>query len=362
MLQQVLLLTGSSSSGPDPDSFNFADQTDVDTSTVITSDTITLTGGFFNKTVTRGAGCDSFSVNGGSFIAGPLNSVYSGDTLAIKQTSSASNGHTTTATISVGATDSTWSVTTMSSQPDSFNFTNQPYVDKSTAITSDTVTLSGGFSNKTATCTNCTVSINGGSFVSGPVTGVDSGDTLAIKQTASSSFGTTTNASVIVGTTGSGNWGITTIPDPAGFNNTAWTTAKNDADSMSSAASTVSSLTITGRAVTYGSRAAYATFNSDCSTASTLANAALSALNTYISSASAAHITSYHSAASSASSQMSTVNTDAAAVKSDLIGLGINHDDYFWGTFFANPAAGGSVQDTVNIASSAISAAIASGP
>jgi hypothetical protein len=97
--------------------------------------------------------------------------------------------------------------------PNSFSFTAQTLVQKSTVITSDTVTLPGTFSGATATCgSNCTgISINGAAMVAGPVSGIKTNDTIAIRLTSSSSNNTSVTASVTVGTTTS-TFTVTTVP------------------------------------------------------------------------------------------------------------------------------------------------------
>ena len=97
-------------------------------------------------------------------------------------------------------------------QPNAFSFTNQTGVALSSAIASNNVTLGGGFTSLTATCgAGCTgISINSGAFVAGPVSGVNSGNTIAIRQTSSGSYGTQATTSVTIGTTTSSTWSVTT--------------------------------------------------------------------------------------------------------------------------------------------------------
>jgi len=95
-----------------------------------------------------------------------------------------------------------------------FGFNNQTGVDLSSTITSEVETLGGGFTNLTATCgAGCAkISINGGPFTAGPVTGVNSGNTIAIQLTSSASYSTTVTASVTVGSVSSSTWSVTTGP------------------------------------------------------------------------------------------------------------------------------------------------------
>ena len=98
-------------------------------------------------------------------------------------------------------------------QPAAFSFpaynTQTPFA----SVASATVVLAGGFVNKTATRgSRCTgISINGGSYVLGPVTGVNSGDTISITQDAGDENSDIT-CRVTVGTTQSSLWHVTCFP------------------------------------------------------------------------------------------------------------------------------------------------------
>lgn len=99
--------------------------------------------------------------------------------------------------------------------PTAFGFTAQTGAALSSTITSNTVTLSGTFTNKTATCgTGCTAIAKNGTWGGTTVSGFSAGDTIAIQQTSSASVNTATTASVTVGTTTSGTWSVTTLSDP----------------------------------------------------------------------------------------------------------------------------------------------------
>lgn len=102
---------GTAVSGPDP--FGFIDVNGAAVSTVITSNTVTLTGTFTNLTATCGPNCTGISINGAAFVAGPVMGVNTGDTIAIRQISASSPGIPTSASVSLGSTVSrTWEVLT----------------------------------------------------------------------------------------------------------------------------------------------------------------------------------------------------------------------------------------------------------
>jgi len=95
-----------------PNAFSFTDVTDQTTLTTITSNTATLTGTFSGLTGTCGTGCTGVSRNGGAFAASATG-FGTGDTIAIRQITSASGATATTASVTVGGTTSgTWTATT----------------------------------------------------------------------------------------------------------------------------------------------------------------------------------------------------------------------------------------------------------
>jgi hypothetical protein len=193
-----------------PLAFSFTNQTGVNLSTTITSNTVTLTG-FIGSLTATCSGCTAIAHNGvwgGTTVTG----FATGDTIAIQVLSSASYGTAVTATATVGGTTSgTWTVTTTSTGPSAFSFTNVTGATTGITYTSNTVTLAGGFAGSlTATCSNCTgIALNGVWGVS-PMTGFVNGSTIAIRQTSSSGAGVAVTATATVGTTTSGTWSVTT--------------------------------------------------------------------------------------------------------------------------------------------------------
>jgi hypothetical protein len=121
-----------------------------------------------------------------------------------------------TASVTAGTTTSgTWSVTTTSSTPSAFNFTDQTGVAVGPfTVYSNAVTLSGFTGTLTAVCnTGCTGIALNGVWGGTTVTGFTSGSTITIAQLASGSASTPTTASVTVGSTTSSTWTVTTLAD-----------------------------------------------------------------------------------------------------------------------------------------------------
>lgn len=132
----------------------FTNQTGVALNATITSNTITSSAA---GTATCGAGCTAISINGAAFVAGPVLGVNVGDTIAIRQTSSASTSTTTTATVSVGATASAaWSVTTTNLPPGSWTdaLTDETKVDTVQNISATYSSAGGGYYRNSTTTVN----------------------------------------------------------------------------------------------------------------------------------------------------------------------------------------------------------------
>lgn len=93
-----------------PDAFNFVDVTGAALGAVITSANITIAGINTATAVTISGAGAQFSINGGAW--GTTGNITNGQTLAVRTTSSASASTAVTATVTVGGTSDTWSVTT----------------------------------------------------------------------------------------------------------------------------------------------------------------------------------------------------------------------------------------------------------
>ena len=92
-----------------PDSFNFSDQTDVEPSTPITSNAITVSG--INAAAPISISGGSYSINGGAFTS-TSGTVSNGQTVTVRVTSSSNFATTASATLTIGGVSDTFSVTT----------------------------------------------------------------------------------------------------------------------------------------------------------------------------------------------------------------------------------------------------------
>lgn len=98
-----------------PNQFTFTDVTGANTSQTYTSNTITLSGSFTSSTATiTGSGSPLMSINGGTFTS-TSQTVSSGDTVQLRNTSAASAGTVRNAVLTINETTDTYSITTTSS-------------------------------------------------------------------------------------------------------------------------------------------------------------------------------------------------------------------------------------------------------
>lgn len=92
-----------------PDAFSFAPQLDVAPGTVVTSNPIVVSG--INTAAAVSVTGGTYSINGGAYTAA-AGSVHSGDTVTLRQTSSAAFSSTTIATLTIGGMGANFQATT----------------------------------------------------------------------------------------------------------------------------------------------------------------------------------------------------------------------------------------------------------
>ena len=127
-----------------PAPVDFTDQTNVPANQVVTSAAITITGLTQGATVSVANG--SYEINGSGGFMTSTGTIYNGQTLRARVTSSSSPGVPATVTVTVGGIPITFTVTTGSgggTGPDPFTFTEFSGADVLTTYTSLPVTLTG---------------------------------------------------------------------------------------------------------------------------------------------------------------------------------------------------------------------------
>ncbi len=182
---------------PTPDAFSFTDQTDVELSTLTTSNTIMVSG--INTTTAISVLGGEYSIDGGPFTAVD-GMVTAGQMVSLQQTSSADFSTTTDTVLDIGGVIGTFSVTTRDADqtPDAFSFTDQTDVELSTLITSDAITVSGIEIAVPISVTGGEYAIDGGPFTAADGT-VSEGQSVTLQQTSSADFSTTTDTLLDIG-------------------------------------------------------------------------------------------------------------------------------------------------------------------
>jgi uncharacterized protein YkwD len=198
-----------------PAPFTFTDQTNVPLNTVVTSNSITVSG--INTAAVISITGGMYSVNGGAYRSDSY-IVNNGNTVTVQLTSSGSYFTKTDATVTIGGVSDTFSVTTLPSPdvtpPDQFTFADQTGVALSTLVTSNAITVSGITEAVPISITGGTYSINDGSYTNADGI-VNNGNTVKVQQTSSESYSTTTNATLNIGGV-TDTFSVTTKAEPAG--------------------------------------------------------------------------------------------------------------------------------------------------
>ena len=179
-----------------PEAFSFTAIANAATSAVVTSPAITVSGIDAPAAVSITGG--EYSISGGAFTASP-GIVSSGQTIALKMTTSSVTNTSVEAVLSVGGVSATFRVTTAPDvTPGNFNFAPAADAALSTAITSNPITLSGFDVAVPVSITNGEYSVNGGAFSSAAGT-VSPAQTLAVKVVSSNTNSTAVEAVLTVG-------------------------------------------------------------------------------------------------------------------------------------------------------------------
>lgn len=180
--------TSTTPAGPDttPDAFSFTDLTNVGLSSVITSNTITVSGISAAATISVSGG--TYSINGGAY-TGSTGSVSNGQTVTVQHTSSASYSTATNTILTIGGVSDTFTSTTIASgsidtTPDAFSFTDVTNASLNVYYTNN-VLVSGLQPNY-----SITVTATGGTVDAAAAAGSLSGTYSASKTVTSSATGT----------------------------------------------------------------------------------------------------------------------------------------------------------------------------
>jgi hypothetical protein len=218
-LSQELSGTTASSSDTTPDPFSFTAQTGVPRGTLVTSNSVRVTG--INAAAAISISGGEYSISGGVFTSS-AGTVSAGQTVTVRQTSSANFSKSTTATLTIGGVSGGFTVTTVAADttPNAFAFTAQTNVTRSTVIVSNSIAVAGINTAAPIAVAGGEYSIGGGAYTASAGT-LNAGQTVTVRQTSSASFSTSTMATVTIGGV-SGEFTVTTeaadtTPTPFSF-------------------------------------------------------------------------------------------------------------------------------------------------
>jgi|GEM_PF-2492747 len=202
---------GSGSVDTSPDTFTLLAQTDTARDTVVDSNTVTVSGINAASAISILGG--EYSLDGGAYTSSAA-TISNGQTVSVRQTSSADFSTTTTATLTIGGVNGVFSVTTLAidETPETFSFVDLAGVSIDTVVASNTITISGINTSVPISVTGGEYSIDGAPYTNSAGV-VNDGQRVSVQQTSSGSFATTTEATLTVGTF-SDSFAATTITEP----------------------------------------------------------------------------------------------------------------------------------------------------
>jgi hypothetical protein len=208
------VMTQAATTDTTPNAFGFVAQSGIAPNTAVTSNTITPAG--YDAAAAISVSGGSYSIDGGAFVTGP-GTLSPGQSVALRVTASAAFSTATSATLTIGGTAGTFTVTTQAAaadgNPDPFGFTARTGIALNTAVTSNTITPTGfNIALPISVSAGASYSIAGGAFVSTPGT-ISPGQNVAVRLTTAGTYRTSTTATLTIGGM-SGAFAVTTREAP----------------------------------------------------------------------------------------------------------------------------------------------------
>jgi hypothetical protein len=183
-----------------PNAFAFTDVNGQARSASIVSNSVAIAGISAAAAISVVGG--EYEKNGSGTWSSSPGTVNNGDSVRVRQTSSAGFNTATNCTLTVGGVSDTFTVTTevQDTTPNAFSFTDKSGAEPSTQYSSDTLTISG-INSAAATTVSGTSGEwrkNGGAWGSGAGT-VSNGDTVQVRGTANAAFAGTRDIVLTIG-------------------------------------------------------------------------------------------------------------------------------------------------------------------
>jgi len=196
-----------------PDAFSFTAQTNVPRNTLVSSNTITVSG--INAPTSVSISNGEYSINNGVFTSS-TGTTRNNDTIRVRQTSSSNFSTMTGATLDINGTTGTFNVSTeaMDTTPDNFSFTFQNGVALSTQVISNSIVVSGINAPASISITNGEYEINNNGVWDGAPGTVKNGDEVRVLVLSSANYSTPASATLTIGGVSRG-FSVTTVASPA---------------------------------------------------------------------------------------------------------------------------------------------------
>lgn len=179
----------------------------------MTSNSVTVSGIDAAAAISVSGG--SYSVNNGTFTITP-GLVNNGDTVKVRHTSSANYATKVNTTLAMGGVSATFSSTTEAepedTTPSAFSFTAQTSVERSSTVTSNSITVGGINTPAAISVVGGSYSINGGTFTNTAGT-VTNGATVRVQHTSAAAYATKVDTVLTIGGV-EGIFSSTTLTEP----------------------------------------------------------------------------------------------------------------------------------------------------
>lgn len=195
-LSSSLVTVMLNTTGREPDVFGFIDKEDMELSTVITSNVITITGLDIPVPISVSGG--EYSINNVAFTASD-GTIHNNDLLQVRTTSSADYGVATSVEVTIASVTGIFMVTTLQDTvPDDYSFIDQDNVAPGTSVTSSPVTITGLGASAIISVSGGEYSINNGSFTD--MDGfINNADMVVARHTSSPAARSTVDTSITIG-------------------------------------------------------------------------------------------------------------------------------------------------------------------
>jgi len=180
-----------------PDAFTFTDQSNVAVNTLVTSNSITVSGITSPAAISVSDG--EYSIRGGTFTLAP-SMINNDDTVVVRHTSSANSTTATNTVLSIGGVSDTFTSVTLATDttPNQFVFADKFNVPLNSITLSNSIIVTGINSLTSITVTDGEYNVNGGAYTSakGVVNNVDN---VVVRHTSSENIATVTSTTLTIG-------------------------------------------------------------------------------------------------------------------------------------------------------------------